>query len=341
MSFPVFDLHCDTATMFAFQSLPAELAAATGMQGQGEAAAAPELPEPPAAADLLAGGFQLTAEKIGATPWAQCFACFIPDTFEPACAAALWEHVSGCLDRELAQHGDRFSDVRSAAGIRPALAEGRIAAVRTIENARLFAHDIELVHVCAEQGLLMASLSWNAPGPLASGHDAPERGLTAAGRDALRRMEEERVILDVSHLNDACFSEVAKLAQRPFVASHSNARAVCGHKRNLTDAQFAEIRDRGGIVGLNYADLFVVDDPASTPPSFDDLSRHIEHWLDLGGERVLALGSDFDGCDPVPDIASADKMPAFQEHLEQRFGAEVTEALCGGNALAFFERFGR
>ena len=59
------------------------------------------------------------------------------------------------------------------------------------------------------------------------------------------------------------------------------------------------------------------------------------------GERVLALGSDFDGCDPVLDIASADKMPALQEHLEQRFGAEVTEALCGGNALAFFERFGR
>lgn len=162
MSFPVFDLHCDTATMLAFQSLPAELAAAAGMLGQGEASATPELPEPPAAADLLAGGFQLTAEKIGTTPWAQCFACFIPDTFEPACAAALWEHVSGCLDRELAQHGDRFSDVRSAAGIRPALAEGRIAAVRTIENARLFAHDIELVHVCAEQGLLMASLSWNA-----------------------------------------------------------------------------------------------------------------------------------------------------------------------------------
>ena len=213
--------------------------------------------------------------------------------------------------------------------------------MRTIENARLFAHDIELVHACAEQGLLMASLSWNAPGPLASGHDAPELGLTATGREVLRRMEEERVILDVSHLNDVCFDEVASLAERPFVASHSNARAVCGHKRNLTDAQFAEIRDRGGIVGLNYADLFVVDDPAATPPTFDDLSRHIEHWLDLGGERVLALGSDFDGCDPVPDIASADKMLAFQEHLEQRFGAEIIGSLCGGNALAFFERFGR
>ena len=144
MSYPVFDLHCDTATMLAFQNMPAELAASAGMSGQGEPPASPDLPKPPAAANLLAGGFQLTAEKIGATPWAQCFACFIPDSFEPAGAAALWEHVSGCLDRELARYGNRFSDVRSAADIRPALAEGHIAAVRTIENARLFAHDIEI-----------------------------------------------------------------------------------------------------------------------------------------------------------------------------------------------------
>ena len=149
------------------------------------------------------------------------------------------------------------------------------------------------------------------------------------------------MVLDVSHLNDRCFAEVERRASRPFVASHSNSRAVCGHPRNLTDAQFARIRDRGGIVGLNYCDIFLSDDAPGRAPSFDDIARHIDHWLELDGEDVIALGSDFDGCDTPPCIATAAQMPGFQQQLEQRFGSEVTRKLCYANALAFFERWGR
>ena len=184
----------------------------------------------------------------------------------------------------------------------------------------------------------MASLSWNAQGPLASGHDVEEAGLTPAGREAVRLMEEERMVLDVSHLNDTCFAEVARLAERPFIASHSNARAVCGHPRNLTDAQFCEIRDRGGLVGLNYYSGFLVDETEGREPTYDDVLAHVEHWLDLGGERVVALGSDFDGCEPPSCLANASKLGAFQERLAERFGANTTEAICSGNALRFFEQ---
>ena len=187
----------------------------------------------------------------------------------------------------------------------------------------------------------MASLSWNAPGPLASGHNAPERGLTPLGRAALAEMERVHMIVDVSHLNDRCFDEVAALTERPFVASHSNSRAVCGHRRNLTDAQFGEIRDRGGLVGLNFADIFLGDRAPDIKPTFDDISRHIDHWLELGGEHIIALGSDFDGCDTPPVIETAAQMPAFQQRLEKRFGERVTARLCSENALAFFERWGR
>ena len=126
--------------------------------------------------------------------------------------------------------------VRGADDARAALASGKLGIVKTIENARLFAADPAWIHRCAEDGVVMASLSWNAQGPLANGHDVEDAGLTPAGREAVRLMEEERMVLDVSHLNDACFAEVARIAQRPFIASHSNARAVCGHPRNLTDA---------------------------------------------------------------------------------------------------------
>lgn len=120
-----------------------------------------------------------------------------------------------------------------------------MAAVHTIENARMFAADLGLVERYAADGLLMASISWNAAGPLASGHDTHEH-VSELGARAIAEMERNRVVLDVSHLNDECFDDVCRLSTRPFVASHSNSRAVCGHRRNLTDRQFAEIRERGG-----------------------------------------------------------------------------------------------
>lgn len=106
-------------------------------------------------------------------------------------------------------------------------------------------------------------------------------------------MERQNIIVDVSHLNDEGFADLCKIASKPFIATHSNSRAICGHSRNLTDAQFCEIRDRGGIVGLNYYRNFIVDGGETT--SISDLLKHVHHFLELGGENTIALGSDFDG----------------------------------------------
>ena len=245
------------------------------------------------------------------------------------------------LEHEVSRNADRIVVVRHASEIRPALEAGKHVAVRTVENARFFALGGAAVHDAAHDGILMASLSWNAQGPLASGHDVADAGITPAGAEAIRQMETERMILDVSHLNDVCFADVVRLTTKPFVASHSNSRALCAHPRNLTDAQFAEIRDRGGVVGLNYCPDFLRDDAQTVPPTEDDLCRHIEHWLDLGGEDVVALGSDFDGTDLPACISSAAKMPQLQDVFVRRFGADITRKLCYDNAVTFFERWGR
>ena len=328
MAYPVFDLHCDTATMLSLRNVPADVVMAAGV---------PEAFIPAAGQDLAASSLAVSAAAADGVPWLQCFACFIPDGLDAEQGVSLWRCISAYLDEQVHVHPDALAAVRSGADARSAIATGRLGVVKTIENARLFADDLEWVHRCAQEGVCMASLSWNARGPLASGHDDEDAGLTPAGRDAVRRMEAERMVLDVSHLNDACFDEVTRIAQRPFVASHSNARAVCGHPRNLTDAQFCEIRDRGGIVGLNYCSDFLVDDPQEAEPTYDDVCTHIEHWLDLGGERVVALGSDFDGCETPSWLADASRLEAFQEQLTKRFGAQLCGALCGGNAHAFFE----
>lgn len=327
MAYPVFDLHCDTASMLCLRDAPG---------GVREALEVPEELMPACGSSLVESSLHISVKAIGNMPWLQCFACFIPDTMDVEQAGELWNSVSTYLDAQAAEHSDALAAVRGADDAQVALASGKLGIVKTIENARLFAADPAWVHRCAQEGVCMASLSWNAQGPLASGHDVENAGLTPAGREAVRLMEEERMVLDVSHLNDTCFAEVARMAQRPFIASHSNARAVCGHPRNLTDDQFREIRDRGGLVGLNYCDDFLVDETEGREPTYDDVFAHVEHWLDLGGENVVALGSDFDGCEPPSCLADASKLGAFQERLVERFGGDITEAICGGNALRFF-----
>ncbi len=335
MAIPVFDLHCDTADRVAWQFLPVELRRVYGRDFYGPG----DEEEPEECRDLARGRCQVTLEKIGATPWAQCFACFIPDELSPAQAVAFEGCVSSYFKGQLANN-PQVAVARTGAEIEDALESGRVCAVRTIENARLFANDLGFVEKLAAEGLVMASLSWNAGGPLASGHDSREH-MSAAGLEALAEMERCRVAMDVSHLNDECFADVAAHATRPFCASHSNSRAICGHRRNLTDDQFRAVMASGGVVGLNYCSYFLVDEAfgeKGRQVAFEQVAAHIEHWLDLGGENAVALGGDLDGAD-VPDILDgADKLPHFQDRLTARFGQSVTEKLCYKNALAFLKR---
>ncbi|WP_417573862.1 dipeptidase [Parolsenella catena] len=342
MSYPVFDMHCDTADRLAWQFLPDDIKQTCGMDfyGPGDA------DDPSACRDLASSHCHISLDKVGATPWAQCFACYVPDTLSPEQATGFHEGVMSHLAHEVERNAGRVVAVASASQLRDVLensGEPHVAAVHTIENARMFAADLGLVERYAADGLLMASISWNAAGPLASGHDTHEH-VSELGARAIAEMERNRVVLDVSHLNDECFDDVCRLSTRPFVASHSNSRAVCGHRRNLTDRQFAEIRERGGVVGLNYCDKFLsneVLEGRAADVSFDEVAAHIEHWLDLGGEDVVALGGDLDGATVPSLLDGADKMPAFQGLLERRFGSTITRKLCYANALAFFEREGR
>ena len=342
MSYPVFDMHCDTADRLAWQFLPDDIKQTCGMDfyGPGDA------DDPSACRDLASSHCHISLDKVGATPWAQCFACYVPDALSPEQATGFHEGVMSHLTHEVERNAGRVVAVASASQLRDVLensGEPHVAAVHTIENARMFAANLGLVERYAADGLLMASISWNAAGPLASGHDTHEH-VSELGARAIAEMERNRVVLDVSHLNDECFDDVCRLSTRPFVASHSNSRAVCGHRRNLTDRQFAEIRERGGIVGLNYCDKFLSNEVLeghATDVSFDEVAAHIEHWLDLGGEDVVALGGDLDGATVPSLLDGADKMPAFQGLLEHRFGSTITRKLCYANALAFFKREGR
>lgn len=146
-----------------------------------------------------------------------------------------------------------------------------------------------------DTGVRFMSLSWNNDNILCGGCEG-DCGLTELGRAALSEMEKYRIVLDVSHMSDRSFYESLECYTLPFVATHSVSRAVHSHRRNLTDKQFLEIARRGGVVGINFYPPFLTEGEAD----IDTVVLHIEHFMALGGEGALGLGSDFDGINTAP-----------------------------------------
>ena len=225
---------------------------------------------------------------------AQFFALFHDAVEAPA--DGMWAQCQRMHDfflREMADNADIVRHCRTGGEVDVTVVEGKVAALLSIEGADLIDCDVHKIETVSGWGVRLLNPVWNYANRL-SGSNAqqPEQGLTAYGRDFLQRMEELSIYVDVSHLSDAGFWDVVRLARRPVVASHSNSRAVCPHRRNLTDDMFRAIRDSGGVAGLNYYQHFVGDDP-----TMEGLVRHVEHFLELDGERSLCLGGDMDGCE--------------------------------------------
>ena len=246
---------------------------------------------------------------------AQFFALFHDAAEAPA--DGLWAQCRRMHDfflREMADNADIVCHCRTGREVDEAAAAGKTAALLSIEGADLIDCDVHKVETVAQWGVRLLNPVWNRANVL-SGTNAedPERGLYAKGRDFIRALEEYGIYPDVSHLSDAGFWDLVHIARRPIVASHSNARAVCPHRRNLTDDQFRAIRDSGGVVGLNLYLHFVGQ------PTMDALVAHVEHFLALDGEKTLCLGGDLDGCEALAaGMTGMQDVPKLYEALKAR-----------------------
>lgn len=268
--------------------------------------------------------------------WAQFYAVFIPDKIRGTDAVRYYEVNRDSFYRQMNTFHDRIMPCRSAADMERAWASNRTAAFLTVENGSVFAGDIRRVHRLAEDGVRAVTLTWNGENEIGSGH-VSTHGLTAFGRSVVREMERENILVDVSHLNDTGFADLLDVAEKPFLATHSNARALCGHKRNLTDAMICEMVRRGCLIGLNYYVNFLRDD--GNVKGLDDLYRHAMHFFELGGRKNLALGSDFDGAELPECLNTPAKAAAFYEYLLSRsISQEDADGIFYRNAQAFFRK---
>ena len=247
------------------------------------------------AADFAGGFFALyvPSPKPPDPPEGAGYALPLPDPIPTEEAARIADEMYAIfrsLPVELATSPDDFR-------------AGRVAAILHIEGAEPIEPNLSNLEEWHERGLRSLGLVWSRANAFAEGVPfrfpaSPDTGpgLTAAGHELVRRCNELGILVDLSHLNEAGFWDVARLSTAPLVATHSNAHALCMSSRNLTDAQLDAIRATGGVVGINFAVAFLREDghnDADTPLS--EIVRHASYIAERIGVDHVAFGSDFDG----------------------------------------------
>lgn len=264
--------------------------------------------------------------------WAQVFAVWMPDTLRGEAAYAQCCDMLTFAHEAASRQPQTMRIVRDGADFDEAFADGCCAAVLAVEGGAALAGQLGHIDDLAARGVKIITVTWNGSNELGHGSGSGyDEGLTPFGKAAVRRMEEKGILPDVSHLNERGFWDVVETATGPFIASHSVSAAVHPHARNLTDAQFAAIRDRGGVVGLNLCDAHLGG------ATFEQLERHLDHYLALGGEGTVGFGCDFDGTDLPTGWGGIEVMERIYAYLLHRnYEEALLTRLFFGNCVDFF-----
>lgn len=226
---------------------------------------------------------------------------------------------------------------RSAGDLRNSRRQNKCAAFLAIEGAELLDGPEDAVDA-ARQGVRMVGMTWNHRNQYAcpSAVDQ-EEGLSQEGQRLVSALEEQGILIDVSHLSRRGFWDLTQCAKRPLVATHSNSDSICSHHRNLTNQQFSHMVRTGGLVGLNFYVPFLT---AGLTATVDHLVAHLEHFLSLGGENTVAIGADWDGCDRLPEeIRTIADVSVFRERLLQlNYSEDLIHRLFYQNAADFLQK---
>ncbi len=286
MKIPYFDAHCDTA-LHVYE------------HGK----------------SIYRNNFHTDIERLAAyAPAAQVFSVCAPHR------AGMVEKTEWVIDellRQLRLHDDKAMLCLSAADLDEAAEKGKVAAMISVEGAEKLDCSIENLSRAYKKGLRIVHLTWNHANVL-SGTCVDGGGLTEKGAEFVCAAQEMGVVLDMSHISERAFWDVQEIAVKPVLAGHSNSKTVCDHIRNLTDKQFIALVKTGGVAGLNmYLDI------VGHGRDIDAVLRHAEHFLALGGEKALCIGSDFDGIAETPKgLCGVQDMEKLYEAMLQRGWSE-------------------
>ena len=248
---------------------------------------------------------------------------------------------------ELAENDDMIRQAVTVEEILRNDRDGRMSGVLTIEEGGICNGSTDVLRDFYREGVRMMTLTWNYENDLAypnkvdmnTGISMPEteHGLKKKGIEFVELMEEIGMAVDVSHLGDAGFWDVAEIMKKPFAASHSNARAIAGHTRSLTDEMIRTMAERGGVMGINYCPVFLDDREDGGTSRISAMVRHIKHIRNVGGIECIGLGSDFDGISGTLEIDSPSAVHLLEEALYRNgFTQTEVEKIFYRNVLRFY-----
>jgi membrane dipeptidase len=322
MNIPVFDAHCDT--IMKVQEFK---------QG------------------LRKNDFQIDLTRGGRfSPYAQVFAVFTRPSAEiltqmnyskdwPSdVLTRIGGELLDLLLSELERNSDILTMCKSASDVKDAAENGKIAALIAIEGAELLGCDVTRLKRAYDKGVRLVNLCWNFDNELCgASHGAKAGGLTEKGAEFVRVMQDMGVAVDLSHASEKTFWEVAEIACRPIIAGHSDSKSICDNPRNLSDDQFKAIVSLKGVVGLNLYPTFL---NSSGEAGIDDIIRHTEHYLELGGEKTVCLGGDLDGIETMPKgmtgIESYELI--YEELLKRNYNEDLVRDIFYNNLFNVLER---
>lgn len=282
---------------------------------------------------LRTNNLHISLDKVPFKGYIQTFAHFIHDNIKTGDSFEYYKKMHSILLKEIEENKDVIRLVSKKSDITDIFENGGYGALCSIENGKIIGNDLSRIEKLRNDGIKIFSFTWNLANQLAGGCDSYE-DFTKLGLEAIKELENNNIILDVSHLNEKSFYTLFNNSKKTIIATHSNCYYICPHRRNLKDEQIKLIFERGGIIGINLYYRFIKDDKSC---NINDLMEHIEHYLELGGENFISFGTDFDGIDKGPEeLKDISYMPLVVSEMEKRnYSEELIEKIMYKNFYNF------
>lgn len=274
---------------------------------------------------------------------AQIFACFT-NIGKPSLCSSYFDEVLQMIDvfyNGIKGHEDIIRYAGSYEDYKKNMEDGVISGFISTEGGGYIENDLDRLNYVYDRGVRFYGIIWNNINTLGyPNHEwtYQHEGLKPFGLEAIERCDELGLVIDVSHLNDGGFEDIIKYGKRPFMATHSNARALRNHPRNLSDDMIKKLANKGGLAGLNFYSAFLTDNGKS---SIEAMIAHIKHFINVGGSEIIGLGTDFDG---IPseglEIENCGQMNKLVQGMQKAgFSTGQIEDICYLNFEKFLKRY--